>query len=328
MYTNRFGGASPGNNPGYLTSFVGVTNNGTGDGVAGDILTLFGTSSATGALQFDFLSPLTPQDRILLMDVDDSEQYLLQAYVFNGSSYDQVGLTGWIAGDFSGQTGITPDDRWPVWNPAAGTVTSGTNGDVYEELFVLTPAQNINRLVITKLSGPGWETGITFLSLATNSFGFFFDDFSTFAPGNLAGQYGWQQLGSGTANPLQVTGGAVLFPGGLTGSLAYQTCYKDFPLTTNPPVFLGMRIAVTSAVTNGGNYVSAGPYLMTTMYTGNDGTTTSGTWNNYRLTARATDTGTSGSNGGGTDFFLCTVKMARPEPLGSMALKPSPPVRC
>ena len=167
LYVNTFGGPSPGNNPGYLTGFVGVTNNGTGDGVAGDITDLDMTYDATGTLQFDFLSPLTPQDRILLMDVDGSEQYLLQAYVFNGSSYDQVSLTGWIGEDFSGQTGITPDANWPVWNPAAGTVTSGTSASLNDELFVLTPDQNINRLVITKQSGGGWSTGVTFLSLTT-----------------------------------------------------------------------------------------------------------------------------------------------------------------
>jgi hypothetical protein len=167
LYTDVFDGTSPGNNPGYLTNFVGVATNGTGDGVVGDIEDLEMTWDATGTLQFDFLSPLTPQDRILLVDVDGTEQYLVQAYAFNGSTYDQVSLGRWIAEDFSGSTGITPDTSWPVWDPTAGAVTSGISGNLNEELFVLTPAQNINRLVITKQSGSGWSTDITFLSLNT-----------------------------------------------------------------------------------------------------------------------------------------------------------------
>jgi hypothetical protein len=59
-----------------------------------------------------------------------------------------------------------PNSSWPVWNPAAGTLISGTSGNLNEELFVLTPARNINRLVVTKLTGSGWSTDITFLSLA------------------------------------------------------------------------------------------------------------------------------------------------------------------
>jgi len=75
LYSDVFGGATPGNNPAYLTNFVGVTNNGTGDGIAGDFEDLNMTSDSTGTLQFDFLSPLTPQDRILLIDVDGPESY-------------------------------------------------------------------------------------------------------------------------------------------------------------------------------------------------------------------------------------------------------------
>ena len=164
---DHFGGATPGNNPAYLTNYVGVTDNGTGDGVAGDIEELWTTTDNTGTLQFDFLTPLTPQDRILLSDVDGPEQYLLQAYVINGSSTNQVSFVGWPTNDFSGAMGITPDTRWPVWNPTNGILASGTSQNINSELFVLTPAQNINRLVITKQSGQGYDTGITFLSLQT-----------------------------------------------------------------------------------------------------------------------------------------------------------------
>jgi len=169
LYVDAFGGSSPGNNPWYLTQFVGVTTNGTGDGVAGDIQDLNMTGDSTGSLQFDFQSPLTSHDRILLIDVDGSEQYLLQAYVFNGSSYDQVSLAGWIPQSFSGQMGGLPDSSWPVWDPTAGTLTSGTSGNLNEELFVLTPDRNIDRLVITKVSGYGWSTTIQFFSLSAVS---------------------------------------------------------------------------------------------------------------------------------------------------------------
>ena len=167
LYTDAFGGATPGNNPAYLTNFVGVTNNGTGDGIAGDIEDLVLSDDSTATFQFDFLHPLTPQDRILLVDVDGAEQYLLQAYVINGSATNQVSFVGWPVNDYSGMTGTTPNASWPVWNPAAGTLTSGSSVNLNEELFVLTPAQNINRLVVSKQSGANWGTAITFVSLQT-----------------------------------------------------------------------------------------------------------------------------------------------------------------
>jgi hypothetical protein len=93
----------------------------------------------------------------------------LQAYLVNGSSTNLVSFVGWNAQDFSGTTGMTPNSQWPVWNPAAGTLTSGTSAtaNLNEELFVLTPAQNINRLVISKQNGANWSTCITFVSLPT-----------------------------------------------------------------------------------------------------------------------------------------------------------------
>jgi hypothetical protein len=163
--TNIFGGASPGNNPAWLTHFMGLAANGTGDGMAGDIQSLLMTWDSTGKLQFDFLYPLTPQDRILFTDVDGSEQYLLQAYLINGSISNQVSFVGWPAINYSGSMGIMPDSRWPIWNPSAGTLVTGATEDLNSELFVLTPAQNINRLVITKLNGTDWATFITFVSL-------------------------------------------------------------------------------------------------------------------------------------------------------------------
>ena len=125
-----------------------------------------------------------------------------------------------------------------------------------------------------------------------DGFVFFFDDFSTFSDGDVVGQQGWQQLGSTTVNPLQITSGKLVFQGNLTSG-GSQTGYKNFPLLSNPVVFAGMRMTVVSAITNGASYVNAGPPYIATIYTGNNGTTTSGTFPNYRLTARALDAGVS-----------------------------------
>jgi hypothetical protein len=60
-----------------------------------------------------------------------------------------------------------PDSRWPVWNPGTGILASGTSENLNEELFVLTPDQNINRLVVAKQNtgAVNWSTAITFISL-------------------------------------------------------------------------------------------------------------------------------------------------------------------
>jgi hypothetical protein len=159
-------GSPPGNNPAYLTNFLGVASNGTGDGsTPGYLVNLNMTSDNAGSLQFDFSIPLTPQDRVLIIDVDGPEQYLIQAYTLSGSSYVSANLTGWNAEDFSGSTGITPNNQWPVWNASTGTLTSGTTANLNEELFTLTPDQNISRLVVTKQNGASWSTDITFVSV-------------------------------------------------------------------------------------------------------------------------------------------------------------------
>lgn len=161
-----YGGAHPGNNPSYCTLFTGIGNNGTGDGVAGDIADLEMTTDSTGAVQFDFLTPLTPQDRVLVTDVDGPEQYTLKAYVFDGTNYNQVSMAGWTTTNYSGSTGELPTSQWPVWNGATGSLNSGAmpNTDLNQELCVMMPAQNIDRLQVYKLTGSAWSTEITFAS--------------------------------------------------------------------------------------------------------------------------------------------------------------------
>jgi hypothetical protein len=122
------------------------------------------TTDATGALQFDFHSALTPQDCILLVDIDGPEEYLLKAYVYDGTNYNQVSTAGWTPQDFTGTTGELPTSQWPVWNGAAGTAYSGAmaSTDLDQELFVLSPDQNIDRLQIYKQAASPWSTDVTF----------------------------------------------------------------------------------------------------------------------------------------------------------------------
>ena len=101
----------------------------------------------------------------MFTDLDGAEQYLLQAYFISGSVSNQVSFAGWSGASYSGYMGIVPDSRWPIWDPATGTLVSGTAEDLNWDLFVLTPGQSINRLVITKLSGTDWATFIDFVSL-------------------------------------------------------------------------------------------------------------------------------------------------------------------
>jgi hypothetical protein len=144
------------------------------------------------------------------------------------------------------------------------------------------------------------------VTLTVTSNQFFCDEFSAFSTGNLVGQSAWQQLGSNSSNPLQVTNSALVFPAGQTA--AAQTAYKNFPLISNQvgSVFLGMRMTITAAVTNsaaGLNQTGGGPSYITTLYQNNDGTI-SGGFANYRFAARCPDYGSSGVFGGGSNFFL------------------------
>jgi len=170
VYLDTFGGDSPGNNPAWLTGFVGVARNDTGDGTPGDVEELeMDIDDDTASLQFDFSSHLGPNDRILLADVDGDEAYQIKAYTVDASShYTAVSLSGWVAQQYSGSTGQLPDSTWPIWNGAAGTLVSGTSGDTLdEEVCVLVPDKNIDRLVITKTAGGGYSTSVQFFSLGS-----------------------------------------------------------------------------------------------------------------------------------------------------------------
>jgi hypothetical protein len=164
LFTDNFGGATPGNNPNYLTGFIGSTVSATGDGTAGHVGFLDLGGGSTSLVQFDFAQPITSVDRLLFVDIDSSEQYHIEAYALVGASYVPLSLGGWTYETFSGQTGVTPDSRWPTWGGANGFLTAGTLG-LNEELSVLTPDQPVNRLVISKTTGAGFSTGFQIIEI-------------------------------------------------------------------------------------------------------------------------------------------------------------------
>jgi hypothetical protein len=147
------------NNPSYISSFVGSTKKGTGDGSAGafDLL----QESAGASLQIDFSDPLLPRDHFLVADVDTTEEYSVKAYTLSGGVYKLVSLTKWTLGAYTGQTGELPNSEWPTWDPTGGgkftgTLTSNADGaNLDEPLDVLTPNRAIYRIVFTEISGNG-----------------------------------------------------------------------------------------------------------------------------------------------------------------------------
>jgi hypothetical protein len=115
------------------------------------------------------------------------------------------------------------------------------------------------------------------VNLTVSSFGFY-DDFSTFASGNLVGQHSWVQLSTPSTLPLQASGGQVLIPFGQT--VDNQDAYKNFT-QTNGTVFYGLLLTVSNAP------VSTAPSYFTALWTSNNGTG----FANYRLTAKDNGSG-------------------------------------
>ena len=155
VYMDAFGGASSGNNPSYLTDFVGSSAANTGDGLAGHMKlleTALVADAPTNALQFDFASSLNGNSRIVIADVDLAENYTLAAYHWDGSSYVQLSLSGWTHETFSGKTGASPNSNWAVWDASTGTMTGNSPAPMNEPLDVFTPDQAVDRVVFTKLN--------------------------------------------------------------------------------------------------------------------------------------------------------------------------------
>ena len=160
-----------GNNPSYLTGFVGSPQYGTGNGTVGVVNTLWTTSNGTNrsSYQFDFAQGFTPNDRLLIFDVDGREQYQIQAYVKNGAGYSPVSVSGWTVIPYTGKMGTLPNSSWATWDPNAGTFTSnvwGSDGNVNSPLDVLIPSQSVDRVVITETEGEiNSVAGIQFVSV-------------------------------------------------------------------------------------------------------------------------------------------------------------------
>lgn len=148
----QLGGATPGNNPSYLTGFTGSVSDFTGSGSPGSLYML-GLEGGVPSLQFDFSVPLNSADRILIADVDRSQRFRIEAFRFTGSSYQPLSLTGWIHEVFSGETGILPNANWATWDSNLGTLTASTSTSLTTPLNSLTPNQSVDRLVFSRVPG-------------------------------------------------------------------------------------------------------------------------------------------------------------------------------
>ena len=168
VYTDNFARSPTGNNPGYLVAYLGSSDNGTGTSTVGDfdfLQTHEGTPFTS--LQFDFARPLGTGDRIIVADVDTTEEYQVKAYHLVSGSYQALSLTGWKHEQFSGQTGISPDSTFSTWDPSAGTLTSNANsGNLNEPLDVFTPDKPVDRLVITQTAGTSGNAGIQVIEVS------------------------------------------------------------------------------------------------------------------------------------------------------------------
>lgn len=153
-FVDAFGSSYSHGNPDYLTNFVGSPTNGTGDDIPGDINCIQTDAGNLLSLQFDFALGLTVVDRLLLIDCDNSEQYRIQAYVKNGSTYNAVSLNGWGVQNYEGSTQDPNLGGFPSWSASSGLLTS--SGEVLNEpLTIFTPNQTIDRVVITQTASTG-----------------------------------------------------------------------------------------------------------------------------------------------------------------------------
>lgn len=169
-----FGGPKPGNNPGYLQTYLGSPATGTGSGALGDLLELETKAPAVGvaptSIQFDFSKPLTSLDSILIQDVDTSEQYQILAYQKTAGGYVQVSELGWTHVPLTGQTGILPNSSWPIWDPSNGTLTANTSGGLPDNLDMLIADQPIDRIIFRSTrTTQGFTAQIQFITPLSNS---------------------------------------------------------------------------------------------------------------------------------------------------------------
>jgi endonuclease/exonuclease/phosphatase family metal-dependent hydrolase len=180
----------------------------------------------------------------------------------------------------------TNNANWLTLSATAGTLAPGSNTTV--TVSINTSANSLASgnysdtvSFANTTDGVGSTTrsaSLTVNSASGGSFGFF-DDFGTFAAGNLVGQNTWAQLGTAAALPLQVSSGQVVVPFGQSAD--NQDGYKNFT-ATNITVFCGAKLTVSNAP------ASSSPSYFLALTTSNNGAG----FANYRLTAK--------DNGGGT----------------------------
>jgi hypothetical protein len=151
------------NNPAFLTNFVGLAGNGTGDGGLSHLKCLETELGGNVVLQVDFAVPLTPGDRMVIADADNGEKYGIQAF-FAGQS---LNLSGWSFTNCSGETSQMPDTNWPAWDGNAGTLTASMTSSFTEPLAVLTPDQSVDRVIITRFNQGGGSMAFQFVNVST-----------------------------------------------------------------------------------------------------------------------------------------------------------------
>ncbi len=224
---------------------------------------------------------------------------------FQGGPFSPTNQTYTVsnAGPVSLNWNAVKSSNWLTLSVSGGTLAAGAGTNV-----VVTINTNANTLATNTYSdtvsftnttsGSGSATrSVTLTVNDTNIYPFgFFDDFSTFASGNLVGQSNWTQVPSVSTLPLQVGGGKVVIPFGQ--SVDNQDAYKNFT-QTNGNVFYGLTVTITNAPTN------SSPSYFTALYTSNNAIG----FANFRLTAKAGDAGRSNFvfgiriTGQGTDPF-------------------------
>jgi PKD repeat protein len=142
---------------------------------------------------------------------------------------------------------VTHSAPWLTVSATNGTLSPGANTSVTASINAgagALAAGNYSDTLSFGNANNGAGNASRAVSLVVIRFGFF-DDFSTFAPGNLAGQNNWAQYSTPSSPALQVTGGKVIISGGQTTN--GQNAYKNFTSTSNA-VFYGMTLMVTSVV--------------------------------------------------------------------------------